>query len=114
MATTINFVEGDGQPIITATLTDATGAAIDLTGTTPKLTVRNRLGQVAIMNQLVMTVSNQSTNKGQCTYTVNPAVDDVTPGFYLMQVYVPDLPGGGETFPNEAGAELLVEIGERL
>lgn len=109
---TINFVEGDGQPYITVTLTDQNGATIDLTGTTPKLTVRNRLGQTAIMSAVSMTPLNQATNKGQAQYQPNPATDDIVPGFYLAQVYV-DLAGGRMTFPNDETFMLLI-ISERL
>ena len=112
MSSTINFVEGDGQPYITVTLTDQTGALIDLTGTTPKLTVRNRLGQDAIMAGVSMTPLDQSTAKGQAQYQVNETTDDVVPGFYLAQVSV-DLAGGKMTFPNDETFMLLI-ISERL
>lgn len=113
MSSTINFVEGDGQPYITVTLTDQNGAKIDLTGTTPKLTVRNRLGQTAIMNAVSMTpAADQVANKGVATYQPNPAVDDVVPGFYLCQVSVA-FAGGKMTFPNDETFMLLI-ISERL
>ena len=112
MASTINFVEGDGQPYITATLTDQNGALIDLTSTTPKLTVRNRLGQAPIMNAVSMTPLDQVADKGQCKYIVNETTDDIVPGFYLCQVYV-DFSGGRMTFPNDE-THLLLIIAERL
>lgn len=108
---TINFVEGDGQPYITVTLTDQTGALIDLTGQTPHLTVRNRLGQTAIFSDVAMTVLNQTTSKGQAQY--QPSAASVTPpGFYLCQVRVP-FASGQMTFPNDE-THLLLVIDERL
>ena len=112
MSSTINFVEGDGQPYITVTLSDASGNLIDLTGLTPKLTVRNRLGQDAIMSQVSMTPLDQSTSRGQAQYQVDESTDDVVPGFYMAQVFV-DFPGGRMTFPNDETFMLLI-IAERL
>lgn len=114
MASTINFVEGDGQPFITVTLTDQNGATIDLTGQVPKLTVRNRLGQPAILEAVSMTPASPQTgsSKGMATYQVNETTDDIVPGFYLTQVYV-DFSSGRMTFPNDE-TDLLLIIAERL
>jgi len=79
------WVVGDLLPIITVTINDANGNAVDLTGMTAKFYMIEDGQTTAKIAYGTMTVLNQTTNKGQCTYSWT-GTDTDTPGTFMCRV----------------------------
>lgn len=99
MAETFYIKRNDTAPILTQTLTDAAGEAIDLTGATVNFHVNNRRGVNVI--DAGMTILNATA--GIVTYTFGV----IAAGNYEFEVEATMADTSVETFPN-AGFDILI------
>jgi len=90
---------GDLLPVITATLKDANGAAVDLTGTAVKLLMKKVGGTSAKVNATATVDPDQVTNKGKVSYAW-VGTDTDTGGVYEAEWEVTFAGGKKQTFPN--------------
>ncbi len=102
--------QGNLLPVIEATLTDADGAAVDLTGATVKLVMRLVDADVATINASATPDPDQVAHKGVVRYVWQDGDTDV-PGVYRAE-WVGEFAAKPETFPN--GSALVVKIAAAL
>lgn len=105
MTPDFSLVQGDRAPSITATLTDATGAAVNLTGGT--VTFKMRIldeSRPAITG--VATIVNAATGAVRYDWASG---DTDTPGVYLAS-WTLTLAGKPQTFPAYRVKRVLVEV----
>lgn len=96
MAADLTIRQGTTLPAYTATVTDQTGAPLNLTTATSVTFVMRQLQTAAPAVKAAMTVVNAAA--GQVQYSWQ-ATDTAVPGLYMAEIQVV-LPGGTYTFPN--------------
>src|ERR1017187_3791012 len=97
---------GDTLPVVDTTLTDSTGAPIDLTTATGVTFNMALKGSSELTVSAAAAVSGTPSN-GQVQYAWADADSD-TPGSYLA-VFVVEWPSGSQTFPSEGAISILVQ-----
>ena len=92
--------KGDRLSVLTATLKDSAGNAVDLTGATVKLLMKEIGGAALKVNAAGTVDPDQVNNKGKVSYAW-AAVDTDTPGTYEAEWEV-TLSGKQQSFPNDS------------
>lgn len=82
---------GQQNPAWTPTVLDDSGAAVNLTGATLALTIRNVATGVEVAGAGSFTIVNAAT--GQARYAWGTS-DTAAPGSFLLKVKITGLPGG--------------------
>lgn len=109
MAADITWKQGDTRPLFTYPLTNADGTAVNLTGATVKLVMRDHQQDDPIKLTGVVTVTGAATGGVQYAPT---AADTATPGLYMGNWVVTFADGSTQTFPTSG--YLWVEIEQNL
>lgn len=98
---------GDTRPELQVTLKDGTGTAVNVTGTTIKFSMKNKLtGQLKI-NEGTVTIVTAASGVVKYTWV---AADTDTVGEYEAEFEVTFGGGAIETFANSKANRLLVHI----
>lgn len=97
--------QGDLLPIMTATLTDALGTAVDLTGSTVTFRMANRSTGANKISAGSCTLVNATA--GEVSYAWVSG-DTGTAAEYDGEFHVTFAGGKTETFPNDSNASILV------
>jgi hypothetical protein len=98
---------GDRLPALSAVMTDAAGAAIDLTGATVRFRLADTPGRTPLVDQPAVIVAAPS---GQVRYDWAAADTARPPGRYYAE-FVATFAGGTRTYPRRG--HLMVRIEER-
>lgn len=97
---------GDTFPVLSQTIRDATGSAVDLTGATVTFTMRATSAIAPTVNATATVVAPATA--GQVTYTWT-ATDSATPGTYMAEFHVVLSGGAKMTWPLIGYLEVTVE-----
>ena len=97
--------QGDTSPAFTATITDPTGAVVNLTGATVKFVMR-ALTAVSPTTNLAATITDAVNGKVSYTPT---ATDTATAGTYMVQWHITSSGGVLSTYPTDGYQELIIE-----
>jgi hypothetical protein len=100
------MVAGDSLPAVDTTLTDSTGAPIDLTSATGVAFHMALAGSDVLTVDSPAAMSDTPTD-GTVTYSWDDT-DTSVPGTYLAS-FVVSYPGGNQTFPTEGYLSILVQ-----
>ncbi len=105
---TFAIKQNDTSPIIAATLKDADGTAIDLSGATVRFHMR-KIGKSAVSVDAAASVTNASQGKIQYAWS---ATDTATIGTYQGEFEVTYTDNKVETFPNSG--YIAIEVTDDL
>ena len=85
----LQIVRGNTQTV-TCTVRDPDQNLLNITGYTPRMTVKLRQpdNDAAAMFQLTGTISDQVTHKGECTFALTPTQTTLQPGKYYYDVSI--------------------------
>lgn len=97
--------QNDTRPIATATITDSTGAVVNLTGATVKFVMRSLTAASAAVNATATIISPTA---GTVSYTW-AAADTATAGLYQAVWRVTQSDGSLLTFPNDGYLDIWIE-----
>lgn len=100
----MTIMQGETYPPFMATLTDDTGAAVNLTGATVKLRMANASNGINVINDAAVTVTDEAAGTVEYDWQ---AGDVDTPGLYFATVWV-TTDDGLTPYPNNS--YIVVEI----
>jgi len=97
--------QGDTLPVFTWTITDSSGAPINLTGSTVNLVVRSLVSSAPLINTAATVVSAAS---GTVSFAFTTA-QTATPGTYMATWVITTSGGGTQTIPTDGYLSIAIE-----
>jgi len=100
----MTYKQGDTYPTLRATLTDAAGAAVDLTDATVVLRMVNSAG-INVIDDAAVLITNATAGEVEYQWT---ELDTATPGVFRAEFHAEIFGGGLVSFPNDS--YIIIEI----
>ena len=108
MAIDAYIKQGDTLPVIQSTLTDSTGAALNVTGGTVLFSMAAGVGQTAKVAGGTATFTAGGGSVGIVSYAWKTADTDTAGVYFAEWLYKAAAGGGSERFPNNGYQTIVV------